>query len=59
MSAMSELSIDIHNMLTEGFSPNTIARILEIPVSWVYETMSNPSEAEDVEWDFNDTQAVD
>jgi hypothetical protein len=28
-------------------------------VSWVYETMSNPSEAEDVEWDFNDTQAVD
>jgi len=40
MSAMSELSIDIHNMLTNGFSPNTIARILEIPVNWVYETMT-------------------
>jgi DNA invertase Pin-like site-specific DNA recombinase len=59
MSIMKDLSIDIQDMLTQGFSPNTIARILEIPVSWVYETMSNPSEAEDVEWDFNDTQAVD
>jgi DNA invertase Pin-like site-specific DNA recombinase len=59
MSIMKDLSIDIQDMLTQGFGPNTIARILEIPVSWVYETMSNPSEAEDVEWDFNDTQAVD
>jgi hypothetical protein len=47
MSAMSELSIDIHNMLTEGFSPNTVARILEIPVSWVYETMSQECDTDD------------
>lgn len=59
MSIMKDLSIDIQDMLTQGFSPNTIARILEIPVSWVYETMSNPSEAEDVEWDFDNMQAVD
>jgi hypothetical protein len=47
MSAMSELSVDIHNMLTEGFSPNTIARILEIPVSWVYETMTQECDTDD------------
>jgi DNA invertase Pin-like site-specific DNA recombinase len=59
MSILKDISIDIQDMLTQGFSPNTIARILEIPVSWVYETMSNPSEAEDVEWDFDNMQAVD
>ncbi len=59
MSIMKDLSMDIQDMLTQGFSPNTIARILEIPVSWVYETMSNPSEAEDVEWDFDNMPAVD
>jgi hypothetical protein len=47
MSVISELSIDIHNMLTEGFSPNTIARILEIPVSWVYETMTQECDVDD------------
>ena len=59
MSIMKDLSMDIQDMLTQGFSPNTIAGILEIPVTWVYETMSDPRETEDVEWDFNDTQAVD
>jgi hypothetical protein len=34
-------------MLTEGFSPNTIARILEIPVSWVYETMTQECDVDD------------
>lgn len=36
MSKMSELDIDIKNMLEEGFRPVTIATILEVPVIWVY-----------------------
>ena len=37
MSKMSELDIDIKSMLERGSHPATIARILEIPVTWVYE----------------------
>jgi hypothetical protein len=37
---MSEIGIDILDMLDRGESPQYIARILEIPVSWVYETLS-------------------
>jgi len=38
MSKMSDLSIEIHNMLEAGYLPVTIARNLEIPVTWIYET---------------------
>ena len=47
MSKMSDLSIDIQVMLEEGHEPRAIARILEIPVEWVYEEVlqeSNTSE---------------
>lgn len=37
MSRMSELSIDIQDMLEDGYLPVTIARQLEIPVNWVFE----------------------
>ena len=36
MSRMSDLSLDIQNMLEDDVTPRNIARILEIPVSWVY-----------------------
>lgn len=36
MSRMSDLSLDIQEMLDEDVAPRDIARILEIPVSWVY-----------------------
>jgi hypothetical protein len=37
MSAMSDMSIEIQGMLEEGYLPVTIARQLEIPVSWIFE----------------------
>ena len=37
MSVMSNLSLEIETMLEQDFSPATIALILEIPISWVYE----------------------
>jgi hypothetical protein len=43
---MSELSIDIQAMLEEGHEPRAIARILEIPVEWVYEELSQESNKE-------------
>ena len=36
MSRMSDLSLDIRDMLEDDVAPRDIARILEIPVSWVY-----------------------
>ena len=39
MSKMSDLDIEIRNLMLVGTNPVTIARTLEIPVSWVYETV--------------------
>lgn len=44
MSRMSELSIDIQTMLDDDVAPRDIARILEIPVSWVYEELAESEE---------------
>ena len=38
MSRMSELDLDIQYLLEKGKSPMEVARELEIPVSWIYET---------------------
>lgn len=38
MSNMSNLSVEISDMLEAGYLPVTVARMLEIPVNWVYET---------------------
>ena len=37
MSTMSDISIDIKNMLEDGYLPVTIARQLDIPITWVFE----------------------
>ena len=46
MAKISELSIDIQDLLFRGLGFNTIAHILEIPVSWVYEVASRSEELE-------------
>jgi ferredoxin-NADP reductase len=45
---MADLSIDIQDMLEAGYLPVTIARQLEIPVTWVHE------EVEQEEYTFAD-----
>lgn len=37
MSKLSELSIHIQDMLEAGYLPVTIARELDIPVTWIFE----------------------
>ena len=36
MGQMSDISIDIQNMLEQGFRPATIASVLNVPLDWVY-----------------------
>jgi hypothetical protein len=44
MTRLSDLSIDIQELLFRGLGFNTIAYILEIPVSWVYEVATQAQE---------------
>ena len=37
---MSDIAIEIQNMLEQGFRPATIASVLNVPLEWVY-TVSN------------------
>lgn len=41
MSNMSELSIDIQEMLEARIHPTSIAKILGIPLGMVYDTLEN------------------
>ena len=51
MSKMSELDYEIKEMLEQDYVPATIARILEIPISWVYESIEmSQEESELVDW---------
>lgn len=44
MSKMAELEIDILTMLEDGYRPVTIASILSVPITWVYEVAENGEE---------------
>lgn len=44
---MSELEIDILEMLEQGTHPATISAVLEVPVTWVYEVSDSLQDKED------------
>ena len=44
MSRMSDLSIEINDMLESGYLPVTVAKLLEVPINWVYEAADTEDE---------------
>ena len=58
MSNMSNLSIEISDMLESGHSPVTIARILEIPITWVYETADTEIVGKDITEELSPFQTI-
>jgi hypothetical protein len=48
MSKMADVMLDIEMMIEEGTHPMTIARMLDIPIVWVYDTLEQmePNEEE-------------
>jgi hypothetical protein len=46
MSQMSNLAIEIDSMLEEGYLPVTVARLLDVPIHWVYE-VADPKDQEE------------
>jgi hypothetical protein len=55
MSKVAELAYDIEQLYIEGYSPKTIAAMLECPMTLVYDWLESNSVAEDKvdpeEWD--------
>lgn len=49
MSKMAELDLEINELLEEGYRPVTIASILNVPVTWVYEVAENHQEESNTE----------
>lgn len=50
MSKMSEISLEIRDLLEAGMNPIRIAKLLEVPLPWVYDTLeSMESEPVDVD----------
>jgi hypothetical protein len=39
MSKMADVMLDIEMMIEEGTHPMTIAKMLDIPIVWVYDTL--------------------
>jgi len=59
MSRMSDLTVEISDMLEAGYLPVTIARNLEIPVTWVYETADTDTDmGEDITDELSPFQTV-
>jgi hypothetical protein len=48
MSKMADIMLDIEMMIEDGVHPATIAKMLGIPIVWVYDTLEQmePSEEE-------------
>jgi len=58
MSKMSDLTLEISDMLEAGYLPVTVARILEIPITWVYETADTETVGEDITEELSPFQTV-
>jgi hypothetical protein len=47
MAKVSELSLEIELMLVQDYHPATISAMLDVPVSWVYEVVSDCNDVEE------------
>jgi len=58
MSAMSDLAYDIEQLYIEGYSPKTIAMMLECPIDQVYSWLESNNVAETPQDEFNPYQTM-
>lgn len=47
MSRMSEISLEIMEHLDNGVHPVKIAKLLDVPLTWIYDTLESMEEQED------------
>jgi len=53
MSRMSDISLEIQNRLADGEDPRIIAKVMEVPIVWVY------AEVGSLEYSENDYDPID
>lgn len=51
MSRMSEISLEITEYLEQGVHPVKIAKILNVPLTWVYDTLESMEEEQEHSFD--------
>jgi hypothetical protein len=44
---MSDLQIEIQDMLQDGIHPTKISKVLDIPLVWVYDTLEAMQESDE------------
>ncbi len=47
---MSEISLEIQDLLVKGVHPTKIAKIMQVPLTWVYDTLET-MESESEQYD--------
>jgi hypothetical protein len=58
MSKMSDLSYDIEQLYIDGFSPTRIAKILDCPLSIVYDWLEEQNVAEEPQEDMSPFETI-
>jgi len=46
MSKMADLDMEIRTLLAEGVKPSVIVEALNVPMDWVYATITGPKDEE-------------
>ena len=54
MSKMSELNLDIQEMLQDGIHPTKISKVLGIPLGWVYDTLESMQESDEPDYEYGE-----
>jgi hypothetical protein len=49
MSKMSNLMVEIQDLYVNGYDPEVIALMCEVPISWVYEVIGDEPSDEDIQ----------
>ena len=49
MSKMADLSLEIENLLDEGYSPMSISVRLQVPLHFVYDVLETQSQLDEVD----------
>lgn len=55
MSKMADLDIEIREMLESDTNPVTIAKMLNIPLTWVYDTLESMDDPDEEPYNPNNT----
>ena len=54
MSKMSDLNIEIQEMLSYGVHPIKISKVLGIPLGWVYDTLESMQESDEPDYAYGE-----